>query len=119
MRRISNQQRVRLPLLHQTIGFGDNISYRLSQEENIDDAQNFASLMGAINTMAQTYSIPVIYSVHPRSARLIKQRQFQFHPLVRQLPPFGMVSALSSLCFPPDLVVNNRRIALNQPQYDG
>ena len=26
-----NQQRVRLPLLHQTIGFGDNISYRLSQ----------------------------------------------------------------------------------------
>ena len=59
------------------------------REENIDDAQNFASLMGAINTMAQTYSMPVIYSVHPRSARLIEQRQFQFHPLVRQLPPFG------------------------------
>lgn len=59
------------------------------REENMDDEAHFVSLMDAVNTMAEAYAIPVIYSVHPRSAKLIERRQFRFHPLVRQLPPFG------------------------------
>ena len=59
------------------------------REENIDIEENFLSLMQAINHMAEVYQVPVIYSTHPRSMKFIRQRHFQFHPLVRNLTPFG------------------------------
>ncbi|MHB8129583.1 MAG: non-hydrolyzing UDP-N-acetylglucosamine 2-epimerase [Mobilitalea sp.] len=59
------------------------------REENIDLEENFISLMNAVNAMAETYKMPVIYSVHPRSAKFLKERDFQFNPLVRKMPPFS------------------------------
>ena len=59
------------------------------REENIDTERNFLALMDAVNAMAETYQMPVIYSVHPRSRKFIEARQFKFHPLVRTLQPFG------------------------------
>ena len=59
------------------------------REENIDNEENFLSLMNAINGIAERYQMPVIYSTHPRSRKFIEQRSFQFHPLVRSLKPFG------------------------------
>ncbi len=68
---------------------GKYILLSAHREENVDIEENFFSLMNAINAMADKYQMPVIYSVHPRSSRLIEQRKFQFHPLVRQLAPFS------------------------------
>ncbi len=59
------------------------------REENIDNEKNFFSLMSAINEIAEYYQLPVIYSTHPRSMQMIKERNFQFSPLVRSLQPFG------------------------------
>lgn len=59
------------------------------REENIDNENNFMSLMNAINDIAEKYQIPVIYSTHPRSWKKIEERNFKFHPLVKQLKPFG------------------------------
>ena len=59
------------------------------REENIDIEKNFMSLMMAVNNIAQAYKMPVIYSAHPRSRRFIEKRRFSFHPLVRQMKPFG------------------------------
>jgi UDP-N-acetylglucosamine 2-epimerase (non-hydrolysing) len=61
------------------------------REENIDNEEHFLSLMTAINDMAETYQMPVIYSTHPRSKKFIEQRNFQFHPLVQSLKPFGFL----------------------------
>ena len=61
------------------------------REENIDNENHFMSLMTAINDMAELYKIPVIYSTHPRSRKFIEQRNFQFHPLVQSLKPFGFL----------------------------
>ena len=61
------------------------------REENIDNEEHFISLMTAINDMAETYQMPVIYSTHPRSKKFIEQRNFQFHPLVQSLKPFGFL----------------------------
>lgn len=58
------------------------------REENIDQENNFFELMRTVNSMADFYKLPVIYSVHPRSKKYIEQRNFQFHSLVRQLEPF-------------------------------
>ncbi len=61
------------------------------REENIDIPENFTALMNAINAIAETYRMPVIYSTHPRSMKFIEQRQFKFHPLVQNLKPFGFL----------------------------
>lgn len=59
------------------------------REENIDQEKNFLALMDAVNAMAEKYGMPVIYSTHPRSAKFIEEREFEFHPLVRSLKPFS------------------------------
>lgn len=59
------------------------------REENIDNEENFTSLMTAINNIAEDFQMPVIYSTHPRSWKRIEERGFKFNPLVRQLKPFG------------------------------
>ena len=68
---------------------GKYILLSAHREENIDNESNFFALMNAVNSMAETYNMPVIYSTHPRSAKFIEQRGFKFHPLVRSLKPFG------------------------------
>ena len=59
------------------------------REENIDNEKNFAELVSTINSMAETYKIPIIYSMHPRSKKYIEQRKTKFHELVRPMQPFN------------------------------
>lgn len=61
------------------------------REENIDNEENFMSLMNSINDIAKEYQMPVIYSTHPRSKKFIEQRNFKFHPLVQNMRPFGFI----------------------------
>ena len=61
------------------------------REENIDNEENFISLMTAINNIAEKYQMPVIYSTHPRSKKFIETRNFKFHPLVSNMKPFGFL----------------------------
>lgn len=61
------------------------------REENIDNEENFMSLMNAVNHIAEKYQMPVIYSTHPRSQKYIDKRNFKFHPLVQNLKPFGFM----------------------------
>ena len=68
---------------------GKYILLSAHREENIDIEDNFMALMEAVNTMAETYNMPVIYSTHPRSQKTIDARGFVFNPLVRTLKPFG------------------------------
>jgi UDP-N-acetylglucosamine 2-epimerase len=68
---------------------GKYILVSAHREENIDNEKNFNSLMNALNNIAETYQLPVIYSTHPRSLKKIEQRGFKFHKLIRQLKPFG------------------------------
>ena len=68
---------------------GKYILVSAHREENIDIEENFMSLMNAINDVAETFQMPVIYSTHPRSRKFIEQRNFRFHPLVKNLQPFG------------------------------
>lgn len=73
------------------LGLESNGYFLLSahREENIDNEKNFLSLMNSINDIAKRYSMPVIYSTHPRSQKFIQERDFKFNPLVRNLKPFG------------------------------
>lgn len=68
---------------------GKYILLSAHREENMDIEENFLSLMGAVNKIAATYGLPVIYSMHPRSKNIIEKRGFALHPLVNNLEPFG------------------------------
>lgn len=59
------------------------------REENIDKEENFNSLMNAMNKIAEIYKMPIIYSMHPRSRKMIEKRNYKFHSLVRKMEPFG------------------------------
>ena len=76
-------------LQHLSLESGQYILLSAHREENIDIEENFMSLMNAINYMAESYQLPVIYSTHPRSMKYIQSRKFQFHPLVQNIKPLG------------------------------
>ncbi|MDL2254002.1 UDP-N-acetyl glucosamine 2-epimerase [Ruminococcaceae bacterium OttesenSCG-928-I18] len=70
---------------------GGYILLSAHREENIDNEENFLDLMGAVNHIVEKTGMPLIYSVHPRSKKMIEERGFVFHPLVQMLPPFGFL----------------------------
>lgn len=59
------------------------------REENIDIEANFRSLMASIGRLADEFAMPVVYSCHPRSAKMIAQRDVRFPERVIVRPPFG------------------------------
>ena len=59
------------------------------REENIDIETNFMALMNAVNAMAETYDMPILYSCHPRSRKMIEKRNFGFDNRVIQHQPLG------------------------------
>ena len=59
------------------------------REENIDIEANFHSLVRAIDALAVSYDMPVLYSCHPRAEKMIEQRGVTFDPRVMKSRPFG------------------------------
>lgn len=71
------------------LGEGCYILLSAHREENIDNAANFDQMIAAVNTLAEEYQIPVLYSVHPRARKRMEQCGVKLHPLVREHKPFG------------------------------
>ncbi len=59
------------------------------REENIDTEKNFTSLFNAINRVAETYDMPVLYSCHPRSQKRIEKSGFVLDKRVIMHEPLG------------------------------
>lgn len=60
------------------------------REENIDLEENFNNLMDALNKVAKTYNMPLIYSTHPRTAKRIEERNVQLNSLIKLVKPMGL-----------------------------
>ena len=88
----ANREKIEKSKIFETLGLEKNRYILLSahREENIDIEKNFFALMNAVNAMAERYDIPVIYSTHPRSRKFIEERDFKFHPNVRNMKPFSL-----------------------------
>lgn len=59
------------------------------REENIDTEKNFNSLFSAVNKMAEKYSMPVLYSCHPRSKKKLDESNFKLNENVIRHEPLG------------------------------
>ena len=59
------------------------------REENLDFEDNFSELICMINTVAEEFDLPIIYSTHPRTMKKIEEKNVKFHEHVRNEKPFG------------------------------
>lgn len=59
------------------------------REENINSDKNFLGLVNSLNTIAETYDMPVIVSTHPRTRNKIEEKGISFHPHVQLMKPMG------------------------------
>jgi len=59
------------------------------REENVDSDKNFLNLAESLNTIAETYQMPVIVSTHPRTQKRVDAMGIKFNPLVQLLKPLG------------------------------
>lgn len=59
------------------------------REENINSEKNFLNLVESLNTVAEVYQLPIIFSTHPRTKKMIEDKKIKFHPLIQNLKPLG------------------------------
>ena len=59
------------------------------REENINRESNFTALMDTLQTLAETYELPIIISTHPRTQKMIDEKKMVFHPLIKTIKPLG------------------------------
>ena len=77
--------------VHQRLGLqkGKYILLSAHREENIDTEKNFMSLFTAVNRMAETYDMPILYSCHPRSKKRLDSSDFKLDSRVIRHEPLG------------------------------
>lgn len=87
----NNIDKIKTSTILEQLGLVKNKYILLSahREENIDNENNFISLMNAVNDMAAKYDMPILYSCHPRSKKYIELRNFKFDSRVIQHKPLG------------------------------
>ena len=59
------------------------------REENINSERNFLNLVESLNVIADKYKFPVIVSTHPRTRKMIEEKEVKFNPLINLLKPLG------------------------------
>lgn len=85
---------------------GKYILLSAHREENLDSDENFFSLFNAINSLAENYKVPVLYSCHPRSEKKIKEKKFKLNKNVIMHKPLGFIDynnlQMNALCVVSD-----------------
>jgi len=59
------------------------------REENVDSDKNFLKLVDILNSIAESHSLPVIVSTHPRTQKRVDAMGIVFHKNVQLLKPLG------------------------------
>jgi len=87
----NNLSKIESSDIHTRLGLqkGKYILLSAHREENIDTEKNFTSLFTAINKLAETYDMPILYSCHPRSRNRLAASGFELDKRVIQHEPLG------------------------------
>lgn len=80
---------------------GDYFVASLHREENIARDRTLLRLAETLNAVSQTYRLPVIFGVHPRTQKRLEESQIRLDPLVKLCKPFGYLDYLKLMknCF--------------------
>lgn len=61
------------------------------REENIDNKENALSLFNALNDLAKEYDMPILYSCHPRSEKMLKDGAIKLDKRIVKHKPLGFI----------------------------
>jgi len=61
----------------------------MHREENIDNDKKFLCIIDSLNSIAEKYQKPIIFSTHPRTKNKLVQHSVQLHQLIRSVEPLG------------------------------
>ena len=53
------------------------------REENVDDLKQLTSFVNIVNYLAESYSLPIIVSTHPRTKKRLDENKLKVAPLVK------------------------------------
>ena len=59
------------------------------REENINILSNFNGLIYSLNLIAEKYNYPIIVSTHPRTRKMINEKNIKLHNNIKLLKPLG------------------------------
>jgi len=59
------------------------------REENVDSPTKLSGLIGALNSVAEKYNMPLIFSTHPRTKDRIEKTNLVLHKNISSMKPFG------------------------------
>ena len=87
----SNLAEIEASDIHKRLGLekGKYLLLSAHREENIDTEANFNSLFTAINSLAEKYDLPILYSCHPRSRKRLESSGFKLDKRVIRHEPLG------------------------------
>ncbi|MFW7410992.1 non-hydrolyzing UDP-N-acetylglucosamine 2-epimerase [Vagococcus fluvialis] len=61
------------------------------REENINSERNFLNLIASLNAVAEKYDMPILVSTHPRTRKMIEEKQVTLNPLINLSKPLGFI----------------------------
>ncbi|MGX4686672.1 non-hydrolyzing UDP-N-acetylglucosamine 2-epimerase [Vagococcus sp. JNUCC 83] len=61
------------------------------REENINSEVNFRALMDSLNAVAKKYDMPVLVSTHPRTRKMIEEKNVSLHENIILSKPLGFI----------------------------
>lgn len=61
------------------------------REENINSERNFMNLMNSLNAVAEKYELPILVSTHPRTRKMIEEKNVTLNPLINLSKPLGFI----------------------------
>lgn len=59
------------------------------RDENINSDKNFFNLVNILNSIADVYKLPIIFSTHPRTRKRIEKEGVYFNKLIKLLKPLN------------------------------
>jgi len=89
----------------QTLGLKKDSYFVVSahREENINSEKNFLHLVEILNSIAEKFKLPIIFSCHPRTRKMIDSKGVVFNDLVKLMKPMGLSDYLA-------LQINSRTV---------
>ena len=61
----------------------------IHREENVDNPDNLKKLVEALNSVAENYNMPLIFSCHPRTRKRLETSGYVLDAKIAQMPPLG------------------------------
>jgi len=70
----------------------------MHREENIDIEYKFNELITALNSLAERYNLPIVFSTHPRTWKRLEANHTSLNPLIHSVKPLGFTDYCRLQC---------------------